>query len=624
MKKFFLLLPLFLVCFSFFHKAAFASTLFEDHFDSSTVSNGVALQWHPIHGPNQWQVNNSRYGGLIEFPSTIMDSVAGNIMVPNYQIDLDITPIQGEDKNIDFRWINNNNRYEAHFNNNGVFLFGQHVNYFLNNNTTYHVKIILNNQHIQFYVNSDKLFDFVDTSYQFSGSEQVGLRIGTGASFPTEVYFDNIVVKTLDTPADLDVPYFSQNALPWGPMEYDHAASIGIQQPTMDRWGCAVTSAAMVLNYHGMLRLPDGSTLDPGSLNTWLNNNDGYLTGVDEKNVPYSYLIWPSISKLTKQIVDNGFASYKLEHQLIVSNSSTNAQLDQDLTVDKFPDILQVTSASTSSHFVVAKGKGASTYDVNDPEWNVADLTSFGNTYTELNRFVPAQSDLSYIVAVVNPNTQLLITDPQGRKTGNEWVNGQLTTYNQIPGANYLFEKPISNPLPDGTNQNLGSGANAFLLPKPLEGNYQIQASSNKADEYTVNITTFDASGNQTLKKFFDTGWAITENTYSFNFSKTATPTINQTITFASTDADIRKLITMGKIRNTTVAASLISLLNSAANSLNAGNKLLAGSYLTSFQGILNHEKNLTLTLDAYQILTADVQGLYITYAIPPKTPSPF
>ncbi len=61
----------------------------------------------------------------------------------------------------------------------------------------------------------------------------------------------------------LDVPYFNQN---------EYADALGYCNVTIRTHGCAVTSAAMVLNYYGM-------DVNPRSLNNWLKSNNGYADG---------------------------------------------------------------------------------------------------------------------------------------------------------------------------------------------------------------------------------------------------------------------------------------------------------------------------------------------------------
>ncbi len=260
---------------------------------------------------------------------------------------------------------------------------------------------------------------------------------------------------------NLHVLYFSQNSLPWGPTEYDHAKLLKASDPTMDRWGCAVTSAAMVLNFHGMKELTDGTALDPGSLNLWFKNNNGYLYGEGTSGW-YSYINWPTIGTLTKRLYDAGKSPIELTYNRAYPSNDTTDLLNKDLTIDKIPDILQVKNSSTSSHFVVAKGKVNNTYAINDPEWNVPDLSSFNNNYQQIDRFIPSHTNLSYLVIVVNPDVNILVTDRNGNKTGNYVHNGQTQALNQIRNALYSFQNSISNP------DNLGTGVTNFYCPNRL------------------------------------------------------------------------------------------------------------------------------------------------------------
>lgn len=316
----------------------------------------------------------------------------------------------------------------------------------------------------------------------------------------------------------LNVPYFSQNASPWGDKEYDHAKSLKFPNTKFERWGCAVTSVAMIMRYNNINSLPNGTPIDPGSLNSWLKNNDGYLTGKDKEG-NYSYLNFPAISVLSKKIFDADKSRFKLEYY---REKPTTANLDTFLSINKHPVLLKVNNTSTSSHFVVAKGKTNNVYQINDPEWNYPSLSNFNNTFSQIDRFVPAYSDLSYIVIVVNPKTHLLITDPEGKKTGSSVVNGKLSTFDEIPNASYSYQLPISNPDYRGRVESLGTGVNEFLLPKPKNGKYVIKASSLEDRRYEMNISTFQENGNNKLDIIKDSTNSRESIILEFNQKKSA------------------------------------------------------------------------------------------------------
>ena len=616
---------------SIWNKANASDIIFQDNFD-----DGNADGWTSILGPpSLWQVKNINgnlmYGARIESGSTIIDSVAANVDTSSYQIDFDYLPITGlVNTNLDFRFSRNSpsegyNPYEVHFTTETNFwtnfgylglapgetilsptpLFTNQIN---------HIKIILQNQRIQFILNGIKIIDYIDASYIFTGDEKIGLRISTGAAYPTEVWFDNIVVTSLDaTPTPLTVPYFSQNDLPWGPSEYDHASG-KLSNPTMDRWGCVVTSVAMVLKYHKINQLSDGTPIDPGSLNEWLKNNKGYLTGYSNMDGFYSYFNWPVIGKLTKQLFDAGKSNVKLMYKRAYSSSETTTLLNDDLNLRKFPDILGVNNSQTSSHFVVAKGISGNTYSINDPEWNYPTLSSFNNNYTQVDRYIPSNTNLSYLVAVVNPSVELLVTDPQNNKTGKYFDNGILQISSDIDNASYSFQPPISNPN-NGELENLGTGVNEFLLPEPENGKYTIKLSSKKSGFYEINIASFEEDGDDALNKIRGIISSNNDEAIEIDYSQTNSNNsgIKKIVTFQTLIDDIKEAQSL-KLINKGLASSLIALLKNAEKNYQKGRKNIVFAQLNIFEKLINQTRGKfngrILDENAYQILLYDVNYL--------------
>jgi len=111
-------------------------------------------------------------GARIDSPSTIIDSVAAKVNTPNYRIDFDYLPVVNSntrttDRNFDFRWICDFstaicNLDEVHFT--GADTYWINFNYTgtisspvaVVDNQINHITIILEGQHIQFFVNSVK------------------------------------------------------------------------------------------------------------------------------------------------------------------------------------------------------------------------------------------------------------------------------------------------------------------------------------------------------------------------------------------------------------------------------------------------------------------------------------
>lgn len=431
-------------------------------------------------------------------------------------------------------------------------------------------------------------------------------------------YLDTVYYAPVNI-VDLPVPYYSQNngvigGGPWGDEEYDHAQSIGLSPITMDSWGCAVTSAAMVLNYHGMTELEDDTPIDPGSLNDWLKNNNGYSTGGSGVNA-YSSIVWPTIGELTQRLFDAGKAKYKLTAIAF----SAHDKLTEDLVIREIagemvgaPPIVKVTKASiTDSHYVVPKGFTDTSIAVNDPEWNYLDLTNFDNNdYTDLHRYIPSETDLSYLYFVVNPNVELLITDSQGRKSGKIVENGNTASYSEIPEAVYVYESPISNPDDDGNPINLGTGANIFSLPKPSEGEYHIALSSGENTNYTLNVHTFEEDGSQTHHKIEEFVGPGASDEFDLNYSQDDPSSLVEVVTFDSLIADINSLYNLGEIN----FSNRVLLLTQAkiAKKLASNNltKKVSVKILKAMRKAIVKQKGRGVSENAYNILNADIQSL--------------
>lgn len=210
------------------NRAYASSVIFEDNF-----YDGSADEWTPISGGDLWQVKeiggNKMYGARIESSSKIIDTVGPSLGTSNYQIDFDYLPITNGststvDRNLDFRWVPDESLggwklYEVHFlgENQGWTNFG-YPNFTspvpLANNQINHIKVTFQNQLMQFFLNGTQIIDYLDMLYSFTGTDKIGLRISTGGAYPTEVWFDNVVVTSLDEPTPTPTPTPESGAIP--------------------------------------------------------------------------------------------------------------------------------------------------------------------------------------------------------------------------------------------------------------------------------------------------------------------------------------------------------------------------------------------------------------------------
>ncbi len=334
-------------------------------------------------------------------------------------------------------------------------------------NKTYELEIRFNHE-------TKQVFGLIDGNIVHAGTYKGNLsdfHVGIAAAVR---YFDNYIDAEFDdfeiyslgesTPDNPNVvPNFKQFSLPWGPQEYDSASNWYPLNPTIKRWGCAMTSAAMILRYYN-------HDIDPERLNLWLKNRpNGYNR---EGGV-----VWPTISVFSKentQKVNPDLPLRKIEWQRYQKHD--NSIIDYQLSLNQ-PVILNV-----PGHFIVAKGKTENDYLVNDPGSNTFTLLSqvenyHQGQYWKIETFKPTNTDLSYIYILVDDDVQIEVFDQEGNKI-NE---------------GYFREEPIkSNEEPF---EYLGNPLNSFALPSPQNGYYKVRLSGN-TENYQLDAYFYDKEGN--------------------------------------------------------------------------------------------------------------------------------
>lgn len=456
-----------------FPNAAKAETiLFEDNFN-----DGDASDWFVV-GDSGWNVNNGQYGiflnpGLSNTLPNTWDESNTSIVY-----DLDIVGNQGEDRNVLIKFKDTSNFLEVHANSNGIFLDKASTSggggvqgssgITLTNGVSYHLKIeIKNNQHIKVFLNNALIIE-TDENTPLITNWRPGLRAGTGGTPITEVWFDNVKITTLDpeptptptpTATPLPVPDLKQYSLPWKNQVYDRAMRWS-DNPSIERWGCALTSASMILKFWG-----HGDYANPDLLNNWLKTQpDGYIGD--------GYLNWLAVARFS--LIHSTPSAPALEFRRL---ENTNENLDNEL-VNGHPAVLKV-----PGHFFVANGKTSDSYFINDPAHSDRPtLASYGNSFTSLNTFTPTHTDLSYLLLTINPKFTLKLFDSDGV---------------EVLGDMYI-EDPLSDDL--GNVDSSAKPLRVYLLPKPINDRYTIEVSGPKG-QYQLTTFVYDKNGKANIEK---------------------------------------------------------------------------------------------------------------------------
>ena len=487
--------------------------------------------------------------------------------------------MQGVDKNFDFHWQNNIPGDEVHVAGNDVQYRGQTVQYPFTNNINHHIKIDIQEKKFKFYIDGNQIYDTEDHSYVFSGHEQMGLRFSAGSVFPTEVYFDNIIVTTSDS-ANLAVPLLKQTDPLWANDLYDSANLWSTGATGIDRWGCALTSAVMVLQYNQINKLPNDQVLTPGTLNSWLKSvPDGY---VRNGNVN-----WLAISRMTRlsKINNPNFGYDALEYKRV--NGINNTLLTTDLN-NGLPAIIE-----EPGHFVVAKGINSNTYNINDPFYSKTTLAEYNNTYSSYGKFVPSNTDLSYLKFVVDPSVDIVVRDSSGNPVGEVYT-----------------ENPISDPL--NLLGNSVGPLKVIYFAKPPTDNYKVYISSNTLSQYHLDGYLYDVNGD--VKILTTQGSVNSNDTDVYNlFEDHNYSALSGIISFDKLLSDINVFYQIGKI---TKKGSYNYLLNkiSSAKGYSLTNPTRAKDLLTTVRNQLVDDKKKGIDSEASAFIIHQIDLLMPTF----------
>jgi len=335
------------------------------------------------------------------------------------------------------------------------------------NGQTHNFQIDLNNNNIKIYefIDGTKklLFDCIDNDpLLYGGIGFFNQPNGIGLNIPTTFEIDNIEVTSQNNEILLRVPDLKQNDTAWSKDIYDHANLWSPGKYTIERWGCSLVSACMILQYYNHNILPN-------ELNSWLiKQKDGYL-----KN---GLLNWLAISRYSR--INNSINSTLPILEIDFRNNNHNLLNDElNSQPQGRPAVLKL-----PNHFVVATGVINNDYYINDPASTNNLLSNISENYSSLIRFIPSFTDLSYLMITYDQDLNISIKDPNDNILPNEYFN---------------LEKPPFDIIDDKYSSNESIGI--FLLPKPLYGNYQIELS--KYGIYSIESYSYDKNGNSVISK---------------------------------------------------------------------------------------------------------------------------
>lgn len=345
-------------------------------------------------------------------------------------------------------------------------------------------------------------------------------------------YFNTVYYAAINANggSNLEVDNIKQTTSPWGPKTYDFADNWYPSNPSISRWGCAMTSAAMILNYYG-------DNTDPEKLNDWLKANNGYTRN--------GGVLWPTISRYSLQDPDTPTLKFSYHNY---SDILAKGEIDSNR-----PSILKLDNEPYGgNHFVVSKGYSGSEIYINDPASNanttLSQANSFWGNTLKLGKFAPSETDLSYIALFVDDGFEIKVSSDSGQISGEEF---------------YFKEYPMLNPL-NPSEQSGVEALNAFYYPKPETGIYNVEILGE--GNYQLDAYLYDEAGNVLPLTF--------EGSLDNNEPAKFPIKFYSEVNFKNISANLEYMYENGMIKNKGVYTSITKLIQNANKNIGRGDKL--------------------------------------------------
>lgn len=565
--------------------------LFQDDF-----SNGFA-KWESIRSnADYWSIVDGQAEAYVPTRGTVIEMVPKdeywNPAWKDIEYQFDFTPLAGVDRNTSFGVFNTLNWYEIHFVENsfqvvrvekGTVPFEINESYRLENGRTYKVVIRLEKSNIKIFINNYQIFNRDDWTNEEGIAGKIGIKAGTGAVAPTRLRYDNVIVRSLNAPTppaqdgkQLEYTTFKQTNPLWKDSLYDTATAWSAL-PTMNRWGCATTSLAMIMHYHGLTTMPDGSPVTPGTLNEWLKTQaDGY--------VQEGLVNWVAGTRLTR-LISEKFGTVKLEYRW--SGDTTIATVANEIMANK-PSIVKI-----AGHFLTVNGVTGDGKDlyIKDPSYDYTKFSQHNKELLSARLFQPSHTDLSYLLLTHEPQLNVQVTNQQGQPVAN-WES-------------------FTDFLKDSTGESNESSAPTQIqqLAKPAAGIYKVSVAQPQFGPFSFQFFAYDAAANPTA--LHQAGLVDSRPlTFTVKYQREGSSTMAQTVNFTQFRADLKLMKDQGQFKQL-AAYSVLDKHAASGEKSTTPEKRRHYAELLSVQ-VKAHQSQ--MKAEGYQYLTQQVQALNSTF----------
>ena len=308
----------------------------------------------------------------------------------------------------------------------------------------------------------------------------------------------------------LPVPSFKQGLVPydgtdpyWENNIYNDGASLDLwcdgngDGASMAECACALTSASMVMNYHGVERSPGGVfPQNPAYLNFFANELFPDLNG-GEKGFFGGSFNWhyaENFSADSAEFNDNKKVEF-------ASRENFSADRVKELIDEDKPVIVNVTG-KWGEHWLVVKGYdvGTGRLIINDPalpDPPVGQYSYLAENYTpnEIGSMIVYQktsSDFRRLQFATSSLNQILVVDSLGNKTGFDPQDG---FFNEIPNSDYSLDKYYGDATSTEDLLPATEGIHFLTISLPEDGKYGLEVFSQNGEPHPVQVYSSDTEG---------------------------------------------------------------------------------------------------------------------------------
>jgi hypothetical protein len=228
--------------------------------------------------------------------------------------------------------------------------------------------------------------------------------------------------------------------------------------------------------------LPDGTELDPRSLNEWFKREaDGYLGE--------GMLNWLAGTRLSR-LISTKYATEEHTPVTLELHRYSSALADQlsEMIGAYRPGIVQL-----PGHFLVAQGFNSAENDfyISDPAYTYRYLSQHQQPMVSVLDFVPTHTDLSYLMIINQPHLTVEVRD--------ELQQLIETDFSQDTMVNQFYHQDECSTESEADSQECAyhqSMPVVQFLSKPATGNYSLKVSSTEPGFSQISTLVYDVGGN--------------------------------------------------------------------------------------------------------------------------------